>query len=300
MSLYDDRYGFPGEFPLYRCSGCDQIFMVQEFEQALLKRLYTDFYPRSQWPLDMIESQKEIHGFSAWLNGSFSTAFRWVPENVRVLDIGCGFGQSLAFYKKRGCDAYGVEPDENIRRIAKKYNFNVHIGLFNPNLYDEDFFDYITMNQVIEHVTNPFETINGITKILKPGGKVIITTPNCHGWGAYFFGQRWINWHVPYHRQFFSEKSINIVAEKAGLQTIKIRTITSSEWLHYQWIHLKMFPQKSTPSVFWSNRIQPKIFEKIWLYIFSLIHKFKFNHFITRFFDIIGLGDSKIYILEKK
>ncbi|MBT7086736.1 MAG: hypothetical protein HN931_11225, partial [Desulfobacterales bacterium] len=142
--------------------------------------------------------------------------------------------------------------------------------------------------------------INSAIKILKPGGKVIITTPNCHGWGAYFFGQRWINWHVPYHRQFFSEKSINIVAEKAGLQTIKIRTITSSEWLHYQWIHLKMFPQKSTPSVFWSNRIQPKIFEKIWLYIFSLIHKFKFNHFITRFFDIIGLGDSKIYILEKK
>ncbi len=38
-----------------------------------------------------------------------------MPRNVRVLDIGCGFGESLGYYEARGCEAYGVEADENTR-----------------------------------------------------------------------------------------------------------------------------------------------------------------------------------------
>jgi SAM-dependent methyltransferase len=78
--------------------------------------------------LEDYKPHEDLSGFKAWLNGAYSSPFRWVPKNVRVLDIGCGFGESLGYYKAQGCETYGVEVDENIRRVAENFGYNVHDG----------------------------------------------------------------------------------------------------------------------------------------------------------------------------
>jgi 2-polyprenyl-3-methyl-5-hydroxy-6-metoxy-1,4-benzoquinol methylase len=297
--LYDDRYGYPGIFSLLKCDDCGHNFLHGSMSPEQLADLYTNYYPRSSFSTENYKPAGEMTGFRAWFTGARQSAFRWVPRNVRVLDVGCGFGESLGYHRSRGCDVYGVEADENIRRVAEKFGFKVHVGLFDSKNYEPDFFDYVTMDQVIEHVTDPISTMKGIAKILKRGGTAIVSTPNAIGWGSRLFGRHWINWHAPYHLQFFSPASMAIAAEQAGMVIDRVKTITSSEWLFYQWIHLLTRPPMGKPSAFWSPRAARGIGVKFIFAVLLAFHYTKIDHVITRLFDALGIGDNYLFILRK-
>jgi SAM-dependent methyltransferase len=296
---WDDRYGYPGTFQILECTDCGHAFLKGAFSGAELGELYSNYYPRSTFDLDAFRPYQETAGFKAWLQGDKSAPFRWVPPNVRVLDIGCGFGESLGYYEARGCDAYGVEADENIRRVAERFGYKVHVGLFDPSLYEENSFDYVTMGQVIEHVGDPVETLRGIYRILKPGGTAILSTPNRNGWGAGVFGERWTHWHAPYHLQLFSLASMKAAAGKAELTVEKSITVTSSDWLQYQWVHLLTRPRTGEASPFWSGSRRMTGPQKLGVRALSVLHKTKLNHLATRLFDGVGLGDNRLYFLRK-
>jgi 2-polyprenyl-3-methyl-5-hydroxy-6-metoxy-1,4-benzoquinol methylase len=300
MQVFDDRYGYPGQFDLLKCRCCGHIFLDCELSATQLTELYTNYYPRKSFDIAKRAPHAEQREFSAWLNGLGSSAFRRVPRNVRVLDVGCGFGESLDYHLARGCDVYGVEADENIRRVVEKFGYKVHVGLFDDKVYAQDFFDCITMDQVIEHVVDPAATLCGVARILKPGGTAILSTPNAQGWGAKLFGKRWINWHSPYHLQFFTRESMRLAAQQAGLVLMEVKTITSSEWLLYQWIHLATYPKPGEPSWFWSADKSGKVpWQKAQVSLLSLLHKTRINHWITRIFDALAIGDNFVFVLKK-
>ncbi|MCK5537930.1 MAG: class I SAM-dependent methyltransferase [Bacteroidales bacterium] len=288
-------------FFLFQCASCKHKFIKHKFSSSDLRNLYTNYYPRSEFSVDDYKSLSYKKNFKSWFDGEERSAYTYVPKDVKILDIGCGFGQSLGYHKERGCDVYGVEADSNIEKVVEKYGFNVKVGLFDASNYKDDFFDYVTMDQVLEHTTNPIETMQGISKILKENGKLVISVPNSSGWGAKVFGKRWINWHAPYHLQHFSKKSINMMAEKANLDVVSFKTITSSEWLYYQWLSLISSPKLGDKSSFWSASKQEKSFGMKMVYkLLSILHRAKINHVITRFFDALGYGDNYIIVLKRK
>jgi 2-polyprenyl-3-methyl-5-hydroxy-6-metoxy-1,4-benzoquinol methylase len=300
--LFDDRYGYPAEFVLVRCEQCGHHFLEHDLTPEDLTMLYTNYYPRSELKLEEYKPYSEIHGFKTWLNGEKSSPFRWVPPCVKVLDIGCGFGETIGYYQARGCEAHGVEADENIRRIIEKYGYKIEVGLFDAKKYELNYFDYITMEQVVEHLVDPVDALRGITDILKPGGRLIISTPNANGWGRRVFGRKWINWHAPYHVQMFSVKSMMLAAEQAGLTVERYTTITHSEWLYYQLIHLALYPEKGIPSVFWAPKAQgdeKNSKQQAMLAWVSLLRKYHINQIITRLFDCVGSGDNYLFFLQK-
>ncbi len=302
---YDDRYGYPGKFSLMCCRECSHTFLEHDFTPEQLTDLYSNYYPRSNFDLDAYQPYREETGFSAWLDGSKISAFRWVPESVRVLDVGCGFGESLGYHTARGCEVYGVEADENIRRVADKFGYHVHVGLFDPDIYEENFFDYVTMEQVLEHVTDPTGILRGVACILKSGGTAVVSFPNARGWGEKVFGRKWINWHTPYHLQFYSRKLLKILTNKAGLEIVDDRTITPSVWLYFQWLYLLTYPKPGEPSPFWAGsacgkQVESSFFQRLIMKLLSMLHRAKFNYFITRAFDSVGLGDKRIVFLRKQ
>jgi len=162
------------------------------------------------------------------------------------------------------------------------------------------FFDYVTMAQVIEHFTDPILILRGVSKLLKNNGRVVLSTPNSKGWGSKLFRRRWINWHVPYHLQLFSPKSIKVAADKSGLVIEKSVTITNSQWIYYQWIHLFTSPKMGKPSHFWLPNTDNDIRFKTVKKIASLLHLFKINHMITRLFDGLKIVDNMILTLKKQ
>lgn len=295
--LYDDRYGYPGYFRLFRCSGCSHGFLENAFNSDDLEDLYSNYYPRRSLKLEDHRPHSERTGFGAWVDGERRSAFRWVPPRVRVLDIGCGFGESLGYHVARGCDAHGVEADSNIRRVADRFGYNVHVGLFDATMYEPESFDYVTMDQVIEHVVDPVATLVDVRTVLKPGGHLILSTPNFNGWGPKVFGNRWIHWHTPYHLQLFTRRSMARAAAAAGFRLQTSKTITSSEWLGHQFWHLLERPEIGRPSGYWANsrpggrRVEQRVV--------SYLNRLKLNHVVTRLFDALSVGDGCVFVLTR-
>lgn len=299
--MYDNRYGYPEKFSFYECSLCKHKFIDNNFTDSDLESLYSKYYPRNEFSIDNYEIMKSSNKFKEWFNGD-KRAFSYIPSDVKILDIGCGFGESIGYHKSRGCDAYGVEADSNIQKVIDAFGFNIKVGLFDYRDYEKNFFDYVTMDQVLEHTRNPLKIMKDISNILKDNGKLIITVPNPNGWGAKFFGKKWINWHIPYHLQHFSKQSIQILAKKSNFKICEIKTTTLSNWLHYQWMSLVCYPKIGEKSLFWNGEAKniKKVEFKYWGCVFcSIIHFLKINHIITRLFDLIGIGDSYTIILEK-
>ncbi|TWJ19292.1 class I SAM-dependent methyltransferase [Geobacter argillaceus] len=299
FKVYDDRFAYPGNFVITTCKHCTHKQLAANHTQEMIGRLYTEYYPRATFDIDTYKPFAPSAGFVSWLNGDKASAFRWVPERVKILDVGCGFGETLGYHKNRGCEVHGVEADESIRRVADRFGYSVHVGLFDPDIYEPGYFDYITLDQVIEHTIDPIETLKGIARVLKPGGTLIISTPNAESWGVQLFGRRWIHWHTPYHLQLFTKKSLEYAARSAGLTLKSHKSITCSEWLYYQWIHLFTAPEMGTTSPFWMPRSEKKWQHRLAMKILKLMHRTKINHLITRFFDYLGLGDNRIYFLTK-
>jgi SAM-dependent methyltransferase len=214
------------------------------------------------------------------------------------LDVGCGLGEALAYYASRDCDAQGVEPDVNVRRVTDSLGLTVRIGAFEPTAYPPEFFDYVTLNQVIEHVARPVETLQGIRAVLRTGGQAIVTTPNARGWGAQTFGARWIHWHAPYHLQHFSLRSMTLAAARARLRVRLHRTITNPAWTRFQLIHCVAWRGPGRASPLWSGSNDYTSTERRAVRAASLLSRLRVIQLTTRVFDVARLGDSHVFVLE--
>jgi SAM-dependent methyltransferase len=300
--LYDDRYSYPTKFSLLECMQCKHKFLEHRFDDDDIGDLYTNFYPRSSYnENDLVTPKIGKNAILDWWGGLNSSAYRWVPAGVRVLDIGCGFGQSLRFHKARGCAAYGVEADKNVAAVAKQLDLDITIGVFDPAAFPPESFDFVTLDQVLEHVIDPKLTLEGVSRILLPTGRVIITVPNSNGLGARLFGKKWIHWHAPYHLQHYSVSSMAALAAQAGFQIEKIQTITNSRWLDYQWWHLLRYPAQGEKSTFWSNRAlnDSSLSMQVMIFIARVTRFSGLNSLLTRVVDLVGKGDNHVFILSK-
>jgi 2-polyprenyl-3-methyl-5-hydroxy-6-metoxy-1,4-benzoquinol methylase len=127
------------------------------------------------------------------LDGKLSPLLRRIRLNAarsyvvgRVLDWGCGNGDLCSFVSP---ERYvGVDIDESILRVARaaypRATFCTPSALASAEL-----FDTVTALAVIEHLPNPLRFLSHMNSLLKPGGRIVLTTPNpaldwVHGLGA--------------------------------------------------------------------------------------------------------------------
>lgn len=104
---------------------------------------------------------------------------RELPSGARVLDVGCGAGGLLHRIRGAGFAAAGV--DFNSERVAALRAAGFEIfegGVVEYGKKNTAPFDAITMMEIIEHLDNPAQWLAAIRGLLKPGGLLIVGTPN--------------------------------------------------------------------------------------------------------------------------
>lgn len=95
-----------------------------------------------------------------------------------LLDIGCFAGFFLELAKKKGWQTYGLEPSKWATEIAKKRGVKIVGRDIDTAKLKTEFFDAVTMWDVIEHLPNPQDVIKTIHQALKKDGIVAFGTPN--------------------------------------------------------------------------------------------------------------------------
>ena len=146
----------------------------------------------------------------------------------KLLDVGCGLGERLERMQRLGWTVSGIDFDEEAVRIAKERGLDVCCGTIPGTRFPTDAFDAITLNHVIEHVPDPVAVLKECERILKPGGKVVIATPNNLCWGRRFFRSDWRGLEPPRHLHVFSPLSMEHMLRMSNFRTIFVRTFDSA------------------------------------------------------------------------
>ncbi|MEO0272290.1 MAG: class I SAM-dependent methyltransferase [candidate division WOR-3 bacterium] len=146
---------------------------------------------------------------------------RHVQTNARILDVGCAMGGFLDYLKENGFnEVYGIEPVvAYVDRASKNVN-NVKVGSAESVPFDDEYFDVLIMDQVLEHLYEPRKAFREAKRVLKKGGYLFIGVPDAARYReTYFFDFYWFL--LKEHIQHFDIAHLKILAESEGFNLIE-------------------------------------------------------------------------------
>lgn len=271
--IEDHQFGVPGLWSLKRCGNpsCGLVWLDPRPVLEDIHKLYAEYYTHSVIkPSNEALTEKADEGptrfrksllFLASVFGKSATdverfvAFTrkvrsrltrqyeeheanhmWLTrvEPGRLLDVGCGSGSFLKMMRDLSWVVTGVEVDINAVAVAREeFGLNVlQSDLFSAK-FEDNFFDAVTLGHVIEHVSDPAALLRECKRVLKPGGKLVITTPNIKSLGHRLFCSDWRGLEPPRHFHIFSNNTLEAVAIKSGLYSVSIHS--TSRLVPYIW-----------------------------------------------------------------
>lgn len=151
----------------------------------------------------------------------------------RLLDIGCGTGDFLAYLSDQGYQTMGVEPDNGARKLAvETHDLRVLPSMEEVATHEQ--FDVITMWHALEHISSLRSTMNWLHAALSPGGVLIIAVPDRGSWDADHYQADWAAYDVPRHLWHFRRQDLEVLGRSHGLVGTSIHRM----WLDAYYICL--------------------------------------------------------------
>ena len=259
----DPLFGVPGQWSFRRCpkAECGLVWLDPQPREEDMARLYKDYYThessedggmlarvysgvrdailahrlgyeslsgrgwyqRLEWLLSAIRLLRDrMEGEARWLQAKTAGV---------LLDLGCGDGEYMEFMHNCGWHVVGVEPDSQAVARAEKKGLEVYQGDVLTARLPRDRFDAITMNHVIEHVAKPTVVLRKCRDLLKPGGVLVMVTPNNESYGHRRFGKDWRGLEPPRHMNIYNERCLRSLTQKAAL--VPERSFTSAKGAIY-------------------------------------------------------------------
>ena len=138
----------------------------------------------------------------------------------RLLEVGCGRGDFLRVAGDR-FDVYGVEPNPELAMDSSRAA-TVHEGLIESVPWAA--FDVVASFHVIEHVDSPSSFVAEMARRLKPGGLIVLETPDIGSWPYRLLKGRWREF-IPEHYYFFDRQTMVRLLEGEGLSVRRIQRV---------------------------------------------------------------------------
>ena len=197
----DFEYGTTGdlEWTIETCAGCGSRLLQPRPTVESIPLLYPpnyepyqfDHLPRPiKFARDLVQRRK------------VTILRRLAPEEATILDLGCGSGSFLRLLQEHGTKTWRLIgwdfPGPHIAKLADDGVEAIGApidGAHAPAIMA----DVIVMNQVIEHFADPRAPLDVALALLRPGGYLIIETPDVGGLDAELFDARLGGYHFPRH-----------------------------------------------------------------------------------------------------
>ena len=183
-------------FTVWRCSNCMSLHSKEAVE---LDAYYVD-YP-------MTKQSADFSTRLAMRNRLRFMVRHGLTAEHAILDYGCGKGLFVDFLNERGFHAVGYDP---------------YVARFSDRCVLGEAFDYVTSQDVIEHVDAPRELIGEYARLLNSGGVLFVGTPNAAEITLDRLDVFSMELHQPYHRHLLSEQALRQLCERAGLRVVDV------------------------------------------------------------------------------
>lgn len=172
-------------------------------------------------------------------------------QSTQILEIGSGLGYLTYSLIKADYNVIGLDVSQTAVNLAAD-TFGDHFickDLFEYAGAHPESYDIVILTEVIEHVNNPLDFIDAIIRLLKPGGRAIITTPNK---SFYPSDVIWASDLPPVHCWWLGEESMNFIAGKLniGISFINFREYFK---MNYRVIGVPSLTDNNLPKPFFSS-----------------------------------------------
>lgn len=208
-------------YRIYRCKTCGVGFRDHLPDAATIKKFYdrADYYSQGifrsfdEKGTPLIEERNRT--FRDYLTSIGFENHKF--SGKRYLEMECGVRFALAEMKQRGWEPYGIDVSSWAVQYAKE-KLGIENVFVSNNLeqlrFPSDFFDFIYLGHVIEHLITPFSTLKEVARILRPEGLLLIITPDMN--------RDVYNNYIKDHLWLFSDYSIKYWLRVVGLRDVKV------------------------------------------------------------------------------
>lgn len=200
--------GVMGTQQIVRCSHCGLAYVNPRIKSNIVVNAYSE----ANDSLYASQAEGRINTFKE----SLKFIEKYHPKKGKILDIGAASGFFLKVAKDAGWETSGVEPSKWSSSYANNnYKVKVKQGTLSEAKFKSNYFDVITMWDVLEHVPDPTLELKEVYRILKPGGMLVINYPDFGTPMAKIAGSKW--WFLlSVHLFYFDSKSLTKLLQKTG------------------------------------------------------------------------------------
>ncbi len=201
--------------PIVRCRKCNLVYANPRWDSSVVRENYSVV----EDPTYVEEREGRVLTFGRNLK-PFEDLVAGNSHTRRLLDVGCHIGVMVELAKDRGWEAWGVEPSTWAAEQARARGLNVVTATLAEANLEENYFDVVTMWDVIEHLTDPAAELRQVHRVCKPGGVFAIHTIDIESGFARLMGKRW-PWLMEMHLYYFSPRTLGKMLEQIGFRVIR-------------------------------------------------------------------------------
>ncbi|MBC8413209.1 MAG: class I SAM-dependent methyltransferase [Nitrospira sp.] len=140
---------------------------------------------------------------------------------VRILDFGCGWGEFLAMCERFGFSGYGIDRSSERRQQGKHLNIFPEIEELVMEEGSTNFFHVITLFEVLEHLDEPLILLKSLSRLLAPGGILIVETPDCSDVTDIKDEMSYRKIHPLDHINGFTPDTLRNIVQRAGFRSVQ-------------------------------------------------------------------------------
>jgi 2-polyprenyl-3-methyl-5-hydroxy-6-metoxy-1,4-benzoquinol methylase len=210
-----------------------------------LQQYYADkYYQEAKGSYELEYTKDELLYFSAKLEQRFAVIQCYLPSlgsvAKRMLDVGCGEGYALAYFRKQGWSAKGIDfssagvSSKNPDCLDALATGDI-FALLQSEITSGATYDVVWLQNVLEHVINPLDLLKSLRTLVAPGGLAVVTVPNdCSVTqrGALTYGHIdsafWVA--PPDHLTYFDHASLTNAANETGWECAEMLGDFPVDW----------------------------------------------------------------------
>jgi SAM-dependent methyltransferase len=218
-------YGF-SPFAVARCCRCGLWYLCPRLTEPIMHRSYTDdaYFEGGEGGYSSYQAQET----------TLRPTFRRFIEELhrrgmtggRLLEVGCAYGffldEATGFFDHRTGTDYSPSALEKARVRADR----LVLGGTNE-LAPGEIFDCIACLHVIEHIYDPVGFLRTLTGHLRPGGWIVLATPDMGSFWRPLMRHRWPFFKIPEHVTYFDRRTLRELLQRSGLGDAQVLPYTS-------------------------------------------------------------------------